>query len=63
MKYYVTFKVDARYVTEVDAESVDIAKTKATDSFCKADFGDVEEIDGDVLSVEDKDGNRLWEKD
>lgn len=58
MKYYVTFKVDARYVAEVEAESIDEARREATQSFSDADFGAAEDIDGEEIIVEDADGNR-----
>lgn len=63
MKYYVTFKVDARYVAEVEAENIEEARKKATDSFQDADFGRAEDVDGEEVIVEDEDGNYVWEKE
>lgn len=63
MKYNVTFKVDARYVAEVEAENIEEARKKATDSFRDADFGGAEDVDGEEVIVEDEDGNYVWEKE
>lgn len=62
MKYYVTYKIDARYIVEVEAESVEEAKTKAEDKFIDADFGKAEDIDGEAIIVEDINGDYVWEK-
>ena len=62
MKYYITFKVDARYIAGVDAENIEDAKSKALEAFQEADFGDAEDIDGDAIVVEDEKGNYVWEK-
>lgn len=61
-KYYVKFKVDARFVAEVEAESLEDAKKKATEAFQNADFGEAEDIDADMISVTDENGNYLYEK-
>lgn len=63
MKYYVTFKVDARYIAEVDADDIEEAKEKAQYSFEEADFGVAEDIEGESIIVEDENGNYVWEKD
>ena len=62
MKYYVTFKVDARYIAEVEADNSKEAKKKAENSFSNADFGAAEDIDGVAVTVEDEDGNYIWEQ-
>lgn len=62
MKYYVKFKVDARFVAEVEADSIEEARVKASASFSDADFGAAEDIDGEAVDVEDADGNCVWEK-
>lgn len=62
MKYYVTFKLDARYIAGVDAENIEDAKSKALEAFQEADFGDAEDIDGEEVVVEDEKGNFVWEK-
>ena len=45
MKYYVTYRIDARYVTEVEADSLEEAKQKADEEWCDADFGVAQDID------------------
>ena len=62
MEYYVTYKVDARYIAKVEAESIEEALIKAADEFSDADFGVAEDIDGEAIIIEDEDGNYVWEK-
>lgn len=62
MKYYVTYKIDARYIAEVEAENIEEAKKKAEGKFLDANFGDAEDIDGEAIIVEDENGNYVWEK-
>ena len=61
-KYYVTFKIDGRFVTEVEAESVEKAIEEATYEYQDADFGKLEIIDGEAVCAEDPDGNFVFEK-
>lgn len=61
-KYYVTYKIEARYIAEVEADSLEEAKKKAEDEYISADFGEAEDIDGDAIIVEDENGNYVWEK-
>ena len=62
MTYYVTYKVDARYVVEVEADNLDDARTKAEEEFLDADFGAAKDIDGEDIIVEDERGNFVWER-
>lgn len=62
MKYYVTYKIDARYIAEVEAENIEEAKKKAEGKFMDADFGEAEDIDGEAIIVEDNNGDYVWEK-
>ena len=62
MKYYVTYKVEARYIAEVEANSLEEARKKAGEEFCDADFGIAEDIDGEDIIVEDENGNFIWER-
>lgn len=62
MKYYVTYKVEARYIAEVDAESLEEAMEKAESEYIDADFGAAEDIDGEKIIVEDENGNYVWER-
>jgi hypothetical protein len=60
--YYVHFKVESRYVVAVKAKSLDEAKEKGEYEFSGADFGVSEDIDGEIVSVENEDGDYLYEK-
>ena len=62
MKYYVTYKIDARYIAEVEADSIEEALDKADDAYMDADFGVGEDIDGEAIIVEDEKGNYVWER-
>ena len=62
MKYYVTYKVEARYITEVEADSLEEAMEKAESEYIDADFGVAEDIDGEKIIVEDENGDFIWEK-
>lgn len=61
-KYFVTYRVDARYVVEVDAENAEEAIAAGNAAFSAANFGEAEDIDGYAVNVQDADGNFLWEK-
>ena len=60
--YYVTFRVDSRFVAAVDAASVEEALKEAQGRFSDADFGEAEDIDGEPIIAEDEAGNYVWEK-
>lgn len=62
MKYYVTYRIDARYIAEVEADSLEEAKKKADEEWCDADFGAAQDIDGEPIIVEDQDGNFVLER-
>lgn len=62
MKYYVTYKVEARYTAEVEADSLEEAMKKAESEYIDADFGVAEDINGEVIIVEDENENYVWEQ-
>lgn len=62
MKYYVTYKIDARYCVGVEADNLEEAMKKARDEYYDADFGAAEDIDGETIIVEDENGNYIWER-
>lgn len=62
MKYYVTMKIEARFVAEVEAESQEDARVAAIEQWQDADFGVSEDITGECIIVEDENGNYVWEK-
>ena len=61
MKYFVKMRVDARFIAEVDTDSIEEAKEKAEKAFSDADFGEASDIDGKVVAIEDNDGNFVYE--
>ena len=61
MKYYVTYKIEARYVAEVEADDVDEARDKAIDEYMNADFGEACDIEAEPVIVEDENGDYVWE--
>lgn len=62
MKYYVSYKIDARYVAEVEANSLEEALKKATEKYYDADFGEAKDVDGEAIIIEDENGNYVWER-
>lgn len=62
MKYYVTYKIDARYVAAVEADSLEEAMKKAEYKYYDADFGEARDIDGEAIMVEDENENYIFEK-
>lgn len=62
MKYYVTWAIDGRFVAEVEAESELEARNKSIELYQDADFGVLEDIEGDPVVVEDERGDYVWEK-
>lgn len=59
--YYVTYRIDARYVAKVQAKTKEAALKEAEESWQSADFGEAEDITGKPVVVEDQDGNYVWE--
>lgn len=59
--YWVTYRVDGRVTFEVQANSVEEAKQAAVNAWQDADFGVLEDIDGEPISVSDEQ-NIVWEK-
>ena len=62
MKYCITYKIDARYMAEVEADSLEEAMQKADGKYMDANFGDAYDIDGEKVIVEDEVGNYLYER-
>ena len=62
MKYYVTHKIEARYIAEVEANNLEEALKKAEEKYYDADFGEAEDIDGKAIIIEDENGNYVWER-
>ena len=60
--FYVTFRVEGRYVAEVQAESEAEARRNARYCYEDADFGALGDIDGEIVVVENEKGEYVWEK-
>jgi len=62
MKNAVTFKIDARYSTEVEADNLEEARKKANEKYFDADFGEANDIDGEDIIIEDENDNCVWKR-
>ena len=60
-EYYVTMKVEGRFIAKVLAETIKEAKERAISEYRNADFGKLEDIGGNCIIVEDIHGDFLWE--
>lgn len=60
--YWVTIKVDGRYVTQVMATSVDEAKGLAESRFADVNLDPLEVVGSECIIIEDAKGNFVWEK-
>lgn len=60
--YYVTLRVEARYITKVEANEIDEAKQLAMDNWIGADIGDLEDTTGEVVVIENETGDYIYEK-
>lgn len=60
--YWVTIKVDGRYVTQVMATSVDEAKGLAESRFADVNLDPLEVVESECIIIEDAKGNFVWEK-
>lgn len=61
-EFYVTYRIEGRFVACVLAKNLEEALSKAEDKYCEADFGVLADIEGEPIIVEDQDGNFVWEK-
>lgn len=66
--YFVEYRIEGRYTAAVHSQTgnLDEIKKKAEEKYWDADFGELEDI-GDTggtyqISVQDENGNFLWEK-
>ena len=60
--YWVTIKVDGRYVTQVMATSVDEATGLAESRFADVNLDPLEVVGSECIIIEDAKGNFVWEK-
>lgn len=61
-EYAVTMRVEGRFITTVYAKSTEEALKEANSAYCDADFGELRDVDGEAIIIEDADGNYVWEK-
>ena len=61
-KFWVTYKIDGRFVAEVEATSVEEALQEAEAEYMDTDFGKLADISGTAIIVEDENDNYVWEK-
>jgi hypothetical protein len=61
-EYFVTFRIDGRFVAKVTATDLETAKKEAIEYYQDADFGVLECVDSDIVVVEDEQGNYVYEK-
>lgn len=62
MKYYVTYRIDARFVAKVEADSLEEAMKRGQYEYFDADFGVARDIDAEAIMVEDENGNFVFER-
>ena len=60
MKYHVDFKVDGRYSTEVEANTVNEAQEKAIEKFWDMDPGEIEDVDAIVSQIIDENNSYYY---
>ncbi len=60
MKYSFDFDVHGHFHTEVEAETEAEARKIAENNFSEADFGALENLEGDVYYVEDENGEGTY---
>lgn len=60
--FYVSYKIDARFIAEVKARTVEEALKEAELRFQDANFGEAEDIQGNPVIVENEAGDYVWEK-
>ena len=58
-RYSVRFSVTGHFTARVLASGIEEAKEEAIHLFEEADFGPLEEIDGNISAVEDKNGDPI----
>lgn len=57
--FEVTFRFSARYIVTIAADNLQAAMEQADDAYTEADFGQAEDIDGNLRYAEDAHGHRL----
>lgn len=62
-KFWVTYRVDARFVAEVEVDDIASALEAAQSEYIDADFGVLSDIiESKPIIIEDENGNYIWER-
>lgn len=61
MTYYVTIKVDGRYVAQVEADTIEEARKLGFEEFITANLNEMEVVKSEDIIVEDED-DIVWER-
>lgn len=62
MKYWVTFKIEGRYIAPVEANNIEEAIDKANELYYDANFGELRYCEGDPVVVSDEKDDIVWER-
>lgn len=60
MKYYVKYKIEATYTTEVEADNLEKAKEKADANFYNANFGNAKNVEAYPVTIKDETGHMYY---
>lgn len=60
MTYTIGYIVKGCWFAEVEAESLEEAREIAERQFCDADFGELNDSEGEAYTVDDENGNREY---
>ena len=61
MTYYVTIKVDGRYVAQVEADTIEEARKLGLEEFIMANLNEMEVVESEDIIVEDE-NDIVWER-
>ena len=61
MTYYVTIKVDGRYVAQVEADTIEEARKLGFEEFTMANLNEMEVVKSEDIIVEDE-NDIVWER-
>ena len=61
MNYYVTIKVDGRYVAQVEADTIEEARKLGIEEFTTANLNEMEVVKSEDIIVEDE-NDIVWER-
>lgn len=59
MEHIIKFRISAYYTATPEAKSLDQAKPEAEEAFSNADFGEAEDIDGNIVSITEEENGHI----